>query len=200
MRISKRQIRRIIREEKARLDELTMDDIFGKKIKSLADVSTVGDLKKLIKYAQSAKRAEKGKEAGAEWAKSSLWDETFGKIPFLSTAKNAADALKSMYNMPDESRTGTALDHMDVDDDVAKIVDDPLENAFLDKMLAALEGEEHDDKQLSDLNITKALSNYLGDEFNSRTVAGFTEGRSVRIKKRQLRRIIREEKTKVLAE
>ena len=59
MKITRRQLRRIIREG-------ILDDIFGKKVTSLDDVTTVGDFKKLIKYAQSSKRAELGKEAAKE--------------------------------------------------------------------------------------------------------------------------------------
>jgi len=184
VRITKSQLRSIIKE-------VTMEDIFGKKVKSLDDVETIGDFKKLIKYAQSAKRAEKGKEAGEEWAKSTLWDETFGKIPGLSAAKNAADALKSMYDLPDEARTGTALDYMDVDDDVAKIVDDPIENDFLNLLGKELDNMS-DDAPMSNLNVTKGLANYMEKKFNARTVAGFSEGRTLKVSKRQLRRVIRE--------
>ncbi len=158
------------------LHEMSLSDIFGKKVKSLNDVQTVGDLKKLIKYAQSAKRAEAGKEAAEEWAKASLWDETFGKIPGLSTAKNATDMLKAMYDQPDEARTGTALDHLDVDDDVAKIVDDPIENAFLKQYTQDLEDED-DDLPLSDVNVTKELSKFIKNKFNDRTVIGYNESK-----------------------
>ena len=168
-----------------------MQDIFGKKVKSLDDVTTIGDFKKLIKYAQSSKRAELGKEAAADWVKSSFWDELLGKIPGAATAKNAADALKSMYNLPDEARSGTALDNMDIDDDVAKIVDDPIENAFLEELLKELENMD-DDAPMSNLNVTKGLANYLEKKFNARTVSGFSEGRRVRITKRHLRQIIKE--------
>ena len=170
---------------------MSLSDIFGKKVKSLNDVQTVGDLKKLIKYAQSAKRAEAGKEAAEEWAKASLWDETFGKIPGLSTAKNATDMLKAMYDQPDEARTGTALDHLDVDDDVAKIVDDPIENAFLKQYVEDLEGED-DNRPLSDVNVTKELSKFIKSKFNDRTVIGFNEGKEkMRMNETSLRRMIR---------
>jgi len=169
---------------------MSLSDIFGKKVKSLNDVETVGDLKKLIKYAQSAKRAEAGKEAAEEWAKASLWDETFGKIPGLSTAKNATDMLKAMYDQPDEARTGTALDHLDVDDDIAKIVDDPIENAFLKQYTEDLEDED-DDIPLSDVNVTKELSKFIKNKFNDRTVIGFNEGKNtMRITESKLRRVL----------
>jgi len=96
-----------------------------------------------------------------------------------------------MYDLPDEARTGTALDYMDIDDDVAKIVDDPIENAFLARLADELDGM-NDDDPMSNLNVTKGLSNFLEQQFNSRTVVGFAEGRMMKVTKRQLRRIIRE--------
>ncbi len=139
-----------------------------------SSIETVGDLKKLIKYAQSAKRAELGKEAAKDWAKDSFFDETLGKIPGVAAAKNAAEALKAMYNLPDESRTGTALDYLDVDDDVSAIVDDPIENAFLKSLSKSLESKA-DDKPLSDLSVTKLLNKHIEREFNSRKLVGFEE-------------------------
>ena len=139
-----------------------------------SSIETVGDLKKLIKYAQSAKRAELGKEAAKDWAKDSFFDETLGKIPGVAAAKNAAEALKAMYSLPDESRTGTALDYLDVDDDVSAIVDDPIENAFLKSLAKSLESKA-DDKPLSDLSVTKLLNKYIEREFNSRKLVGFEE-------------------------
>ena len=160
------------------LNEGIIDDIFGKKVKSLADVVTVGDFRKLVKYAQSSKSAELGKEAAAEWAKSSLMDEFLGKIPGAATAKNAGDILKAMYNLPDESRTGTALDNLDIDDDVAKIVDDPIENAFLKALFDEIETKP-DDAPMRNLNVTKGLANFLEKKFNNRTVKGFNEIKSI---------------------
>lgn len=145
-----------------------------KEAPAASNIETVGDLKKLIKYAQSAKRAEIGKEATKDWAKDSFFDETLGKIPGVSTAKNAADVLKAMYSLPDEARTGTALDYLDVDDDVSAIVDDPIENAFLKQWAEKLESKA-DDKPLSDLDVTKLLNRYLEMQFNKRKFAGFEE-------------------------
>jgi len=202
MKITKRQLREIIQNEldNESLNELSLSDIFGKKVTSVEDVTTVGDLKKLVKYAQSQKRAEAGKEAAKEWAKSSFWDETFGKIPGLSTAKNAADMLKTMYNMPDESRVGTALDVLDVDDDVAAIVDDPIENDFL-KVYAKELGDMDDNQPLSDVNVTLGLSNYMKDKFAGRTVIGFNEGtNNMKLSKKKLKQIILEEYQKIISE
>ena len=47
-------------------------------------------------------------------------DELVGKIPGLATAKSLFSFAKEVYQLPDESRTGTALDYLDVDDDVSE--------------------------------------------------------------------------------
>jgi hypothetical protein len=206
MRITKRQLRRIIREALA--DRyLLSEDKWEKEAARLeqeeeaqsGEIRTIGDLKKLIKQAQAKKRGEqtKGNIKGA--IKDAVVDEILGKIPFAGTAKSLFDFVKDSYNLPDESRTGTALDHLDVDDDVAKIVDDPIENAFLDAFGKKLDGLS-DDKALEDLNMTKNLSDYLEGEYNNRTVAGFGEGKEMKTTKRQLRRIIREALYRPLSE
>lgn len=53
------------------------------------------------------------------------------------------------------------------------------------------------EKRLADLDMTSLLSDYIRAEFNSRTVSGFKEGKTMKITKRQLRKIIAEEKAKM---
>jgi len=141
------------------------------KINSPADVKTIGDLKALIQTAQLKKRGDQIKGGVVDAAKSAVVDELVGKIPGLATAKSLFDFAKQAYQLPDESRTGTALDYLDVDDDVSKIVDDPIENAFLKTLGATL--EKMDDKTpLQKVDITKLLQNYISQNFNKRTVSG----------------------------
>jgi hypothetical protein len=186
VKISRQQLRKIIQEA----------FWSNKDIGSVEDVETVGDLRKLIASAQDAKRWEQTKGEAGEAVKGAIVDEILGKIPGASAAKSLFDFVKASYDLPDDARTGTALDHLDVDDDVAKIVDDPIENSFLDalgKRLESMDGE----KRLADLDMTSLLSDYIRAEFNSRTVSGFKEGKTMKITKRQLRKIIAEEKAKM---
>lgn len=189
MRTTRRQLRQALREA-----------FWSKKdIASVEDVETVGDLRKLIASAQDAKRWEQTKGEAGEMVKGAIVDEILGKIPGASAAKSLFDFVKASYDLPDDARTGTALDHLDVDDDVAKIVDDPIENSFLDalgKKLESMDGE----KRLEDLDMTSLLSDYIRAEFNSRTVSGFKEGKTMKITKGQLRKIIKEERSKLLNE
>jgi len=71
---------------------------------------------------------------------------------------------------PDDSRTGTALDFLDVDDDISKIVDDPIENSFLAALGKTLDSLP-DDRSLEDINVTKELQAYIARNFNKKSVA-----------------------------
>ena len=132
------------------------------------NIETVGDLKKLIKVATSKKREDQGKAAFKDLASGMIAD----LIPGMGTAKGAFDALKAMYSMPDEKRTGTALDYLDVDDPVSAIVDDNVENRFLKAVAEKLESFP-DDTKLIDFNMTKQLASFIKKEFEDRTVVGF---------------------------
>ena len=140
-------------------------------IKRVEDVKTIGDLKSLIQTTQLKKRGDQLKGGVIDAAKNAVVDELVGKIPGLATAKSLFDFAKSTYQLPDESRTGTALDFLDVDDDVSKIVDDPIENAFLKTLGATLKTMD-DRTPLENLNITKLLQAYISKNFNKRTVSG----------------------------
>lgn len=132
------------------------------------NIETVGDLKLLLKTATSKKKEDQGKAAFKDLASGMIAD----LIPGMGTAKGAFDALKTMYSLPDEKRTGTALDYLDVDDPVAGIVDDNVENRFLKAVSEKLDSM-NDDKPLSEFNITKLLASFIKKEFENRTVVGF---------------------------
>ena len=132
------------------------------------NIETVGDLKLLIKSATSKKRSDQGKSAFKDLASGMISD----LIPGLNTVKGGFDALKTMYSLPDNKRTGTALDYLDVDDPVAAIVDDNVENRFLKAVSSELDNMD-DNKPLSEFNITKLLAKFIKKEFQNRTIIGF---------------------------
>ena len=176
IRINKKQIREYAKKAHAsRLAE------------AASDIETVGDLKAALKVATQAKRDEQGKEALKDLGKGVLADI----LPMGGTISTIFDLVKTTYSMDDSKRTGSALDALDVDDHVSAIVDDPIENAFIKKVAERIEGLS-DDTPIRNLNMTKLLSQYLRNEFESRTVAGFTEGKRMKISKRQIRSIIKE--------
>lgn len=160
MKITENRLRKIIREA-IEYDQILKED-------PSRDIETVGDLKALIKAATSKKREDQGKAAFKDLASGMLADI----IPGGGTIKGGIDALRAMYRMPDDKRTGTALDYLDVDDPVSEIVDDNVENRFLKAVAAALETYPEDTK-LIDFDMTRQLASYLKKEFENRTVVGF---------------------------
>ena len=132
------------------------------------EIETVGDLKDAIAAATGKKREKRGKAAAKDFAKSVLMD----LVPGLGTITGAAEALQAMYSMPDDKRTGTALDYLDVDDPVSAIVDDNVENRFLKAVAERLESFP-DDTKLIDFDMTRQLASFLKKEFEDRTVIGF---------------------------
>ena len=195
MKITRRELRQIIREETLYINEAFWSK---KEIKSIDDVETVGDLRKLIASAQDAKRWEQTKGEAGDAVKGAIVDEILGKIPGASAAKSMFDFVKTSYELPDEARTGTALDALDVDDEVAAIVDDPVENAFLSVFAEDLKSQDAS-TPIADINMTAMLSKYLKGEFDGRTVAGFQEGKKIKITRNKLKKIIKEAMAKNLS-
>ena len=68
-----------------------------KKIKSIDDVETIGDLRKLIASAQGAKQWEQTKGEAGDAVKDAIVDEILGKIPGASAAKSLFGFVKAKY-------------------------------------------------------------------------------------------------------
>jgi len=143
-------------------------------IVSLDGIETVGDLKTVIKAAMAAKKKGAVKDAATAGIKDAVVDELMGKIPGASLVKGLFGVARAAYDLDDSVKIGTGLSFLNVDDDVAAIVDDAVEDKFLKNAESDLE-RMADTTPLSDVNMTAALSKYLGKEFNTRTVKGFPE-------------------------
>ena len=135
---------------------------------SEGELKTVGDLIKTIK-AHSFK--QKGGELGKKAARLLI-----GMIPgggagleLFDKAKDANEFFKNIYSADDSFKTNSALDNLNVDDDVSRIVDDPIEVAFLKDFIAGLKGRESE--PLENLSVTKELQKFIASKFNSKTVA-----------------------------
>jgi hypothetical protein len=132
------------------------------------DFDTVADLLKAIK-AHSLK--QKGGEIGKKAARFLI-----GMIPgggagleLFDKAKDANDFFKNIYGADDSFKTNSALDNLNVDDDISKIVDDPIEVAFLKDFIAGLKGRE--EEPLANLSVTRELQIFIADKFNKKTVS-----------------------------
>ena len=186
MKITKRQLRRITVEERARLISEVNWEQLADEMDVDPQIKKVGDLRRIIKTLQSEKRANLGIEGLKDLGIGALADI----IPGAGTALSLAQTLKGMYGAPDDKKTDTMLDKLNVDDEVAAIVDDTVEDNFLNVALDAIEGLP-DDADIPDIN--QKLASWLKSKYDARTVDGFQEGKRVKITKRQLRRIIKEE-------
>ena len=91
------------------------------------EVQTVGQLVRLLNLAIQSKRKKLAADSGSK----EVVDAFLGLFPGMGAVKSVGDLLKKVYSMPDEKKTQTALDYLNVDDQISAIVDDRVENAFL---------------------------------------------------------------------
>ena len=186
MQIKESKLREIISEEIRSIHEVSLKDtltnISRSKSKSKSidpNISTMKDLRELIKIINSEKRAEKGGDAVKDVVKDAAVDAIVGSLatvfPPALAAKGAwtmAKALKQMYSQSDEKKTDTHLDFLNVDDQISRIVDDTVENNFLNQATKQFE-DLPDEAKVP--NITNALSKYISKKYADRTVTGYNE-------------------------
>lgn len=125
-------------------------------------IETYGDLRTQLNTAIKSKKKEAMKGFGIGLVLDALGGAVF---------KDTATFIKTMYNLPDDKKTNTVLDvFLNVDDDVSAIVDDNIENAFLQDFLKIIQ-DKPDDEKIKE-NVTQMLQKYISDKFNKRTVTG----------------------------
>jgi len=131
----------------------------------LSKMETVGDLKKAIRMAKMAKTKEK--------AKGFIADQIIGLVPYLSylsQAKSVFDAMRGFIKKSDEKPTQTALDALNIDDEVSAIVDDSVEDNFL-KWVESRMKKIPDDTKLAALDMDRLLQKFLVQRYDRRTVS-----------------------------
>jgi hypothetical protein len=154
------------------------------------ELNTYGDLKKLIDSISKKKTGQKIIYKGGEIA----LDTALGFLG-AGAAKNVFDLVKAGVSRPDDKKTKTWLDKLDIDDDMSAIVDDTVENGFI-KIMSDKVKNQPDNKELEDdFNMNQELVNYLSDKYNERTVTGIKENK---MKKTILEQLIREEIKNIL--
>ena len=141
----------------------------------VAQLKTVGDLRKVIAVATRLKKTQAGKEA-VKGTAMDLALGALGEIPGFSlgaagvgAVKDMAGLVKSVYQLPDDKETNTALDALNVDDEISAMLDNKVENMFLNWLSKAM-AEESDEKPLAALNMDKLLQKFLMQKFDQRTI------------------------------
>ena len=135
------------------------------------ELKTYGDLKKVLKAISLKQKGEKIVSQGKEVA----IDTLLGLIPGAGAAKTVLGFLQAAVKKPDAKKTNTWLDKLDIDDKVSQIVDDTIENQFMDAMSKKIE-QEADDKELGDdFNMNTELQQWLANTYDKRTVSFMKE-------------------------
>lgn len=136
-----------------------------KRIEGLNQESTFGELKDILNSIIKSSKTKKGLEVG----KAAL-----GFVPVVGDISGAAEFLLTLKNVADKDRPNNFLARFDLDDEVAKIVDNTLENDFIKELVKKIENVPNSEK-LGDFSMTDQLRGYLAKNFNNRTVTGFSE-------------------------
>ncbi len=138
-------------------------------ITEASKINTVGDLKKVIKLLRA-------KETGGEIGKKAA-GMLVGLLPGGATAmellggvQDAAGLFKKLFGAEDKYKTGTGLDVLNVDDDVSKIVDDPIEVAYLNYLIGDKFKSAPDNQSLGEFNATQGLQQFIASKFKGKTV------------------------------
>jgi hypothetical protein len=147
------------------------------------ELNTYGDLKKVIK---AITLKQKGEKIG-----NIALGTLMGFIPGAEAAKTTFDFIKAAISKPDTKKTKTWLDKLDIDDEMSAIVDDTVENGFMQMMSKTIESKPDTQPLEPDFNMNAEMVNYLKDKYEGRTVSGIQENREMNIKE-YIKDIVRE--------
>jgi hypothetical protein len=139
----------------------------------MAELKSYGDLKKIIKAIALKQKGEKIVSQG----KSFVIDQLLGFIPGASNAKTTYDFIKAAVSKPDTKKTTTWLDKLDIDDEMSAIIDDTVENGFMQVISKTIESEPDDKELEQDFNMNTKLMDYLKNKHKGRFVSGITESK-----------------------
>jgi len=123
-------------------------------------LNTYGDLRKQLELAKAAKNKNEFKGFALGLALDAVG---------LGAIKSGVDLIKNIYSLPDDKKTNSVLDtFLNVDDQIGAIVDDSVENRFLNSFIKYVQ-EQPEERLLKDDNVTQKLLDYLADQYQGRT-------------------------------
>lgn len=131
-------------------------------------IDTYGELKTLIRAITMKQKGLKIKGIVID----TIVDELVGKLPGGPTAKKTLDFVKAAFGKPDSVKTNTWLDRLDVDDQLSAIVDDTIENKFLQDISKRIDGQSDNTPLRQDFNMNTELVDFLKKNYKGRTVVG----------------------------
>ena len=157
------------------MDDYLKDDYCTKKFPELlrgqGDIETYGDLVALLKCTLEYENKKKALGLIAS------------VVPGVAAAKEVFDQshevagfILAVYQVDDDSRPSGNLGKLDMDDDVAAILDDKVENLFVKDLIAIVQQEGNFDTPIPDnWEVTDALKAFLKKNYDQRTVTGFED-------------------------
>ena len=146
------------------VDDVATTEIGGDKAPSIESIKTFEDLREVINDIITQKHQDR--------VKGTVSSAVTDMIPVVGQAKTLGGVLGAIADKPDEVKvqTGSVIDKLDVDDQLATIVDDRIEDNFLAHMQKEIESESGPIP--GDWNINNKLKQYLTNKFAGRTVTG----------------------------
>ena len=145
------------------------------------ELNTYGDLKKVIKAISTKQKGEKIGDVAL--------GTVIGFIPGAEVAKTTFDFIKAAFKKPDTKKTKTWLDKLDIDDEMSSIVDDTVENGFLQTLSKTIEAESDTKPLEQDFNMNAKMVNYLKTKYSGRSISGIQENK---MKNETLKKLIQE--------
>ncbi len=147
------------------VDDVATTEIGGEdKAPSIESIKTFEDLREVINDIITQKKHGRVKD--------SIASAVGSFVPGLGTVQDTAGVITAIADKPDEVKvqTGSVIDKLDIDDQLATIVDDRIEDNFLAHMQKKIEKETG--PVPANWNINIELKQYLANKFGGRTVTG----------------------------
>jgi hypothetical protein len=135
------------------------------------ELKTYGDLRNLLNSIVTKQKKQKIVGKAGEVA----IDQFLGLIPGGSNAKNVFDLVRAAISKPDDKKTNTWLDKLDIDDETSAIVDNTVENGFIKTLVKTIEAKSDSEALEDDFNMNQQLVDYLKKKYKGRTVTGIQE-------------------------
>jgi hypothetical protein len=161
-----------------------------------SQLETYGDLKKVIKSITSRQKVSaigggiKGK--ATDIALDAAVELLKATIPGIGLFKQGVDVFKGLIKKPDTKKTNTWLDKLDIDDEMSAIVDDTVENGFIEAMTKIIEAKSDTQPLEPNFNMNAEMVNYLKKQYAGRTVAGIQENKKMSNLKEYIKTLVRE--------
>lgn len=127
-------------------------------------IKNYADLKKIINVIRTK---QKGQKIGAV-----ALDVALGFIPGMDAVKNTLGFIKAAMAKPDTKKTNTWLDRLDIDDITSQLLDDTIENSFIEYIAKDIDSKPDTTPLDPNFNMNDLLINWLETNYKKRTISG----------------------------